>query len=219
MCCLFCVQFIPLTCVIVSHCQVFTVPVWLWYRRTWSQSCRFVLSLFSVCSIINGFALPLKAEHKQFLMKVLVPLHTAKALSLFHAQVTEVLFTVRNVQMLRFSEDAAVKARRKRSSSEWIVFTFRECTASPLVAVKRKSTSSVVNKDLEFQGIDKSNVKCVYWNRVMAFVHLSHLWCFFFFSWPTVLFSSSRRILRSLSRYLFIFSIPPTQIAGPKALN
>uniref|UniRef100_A0A3Q3LVQ4 Serine/threonine protein phosphatase 2A regulatory subunit n=1 Tax=Labrus bergylta TaxID=56723 RepID=A0A3Q3LVQ4_9LABR len=38
-------------------------------------------------SIINGFALPLKAEHKQFLMKVLIPLHTAKALSLFHAQV------------------------------------------------------------------------------------------------------------------------------------
>ncbi|KAK7907694.1 hypothetical protein WMY93_016306 [Mugilogobius chulae] len=37
-------------------------------------------------SIINGFALPLKAEHKQFLMKVLLPLHTAKALVLFHAQ-------------------------------------------------------------------------------------------------------------------------------------
>lgn len=37
-------------------------------------------------SIINGFALPLKAEHKQFLMKVLIPLHTAKALVLFHAQ-------------------------------------------------------------------------------------------------------------------------------------
>ncbi|MEQ2185787.1 Serine/threonine-protein phosphatase 2A 56 kDa regulatory subunit alpha isoform, partial [Goodea atripinnis] len=37
-------------------------------------------------SIINGFALPLKAEHKQFLMKVLIPLHTAKALALFHAQ-------------------------------------------------------------------------------------------------------------------------------------
>uniref|UniRef100_A0A8C3G4Y4 Serine/threonine protein phosphatase 2A regulatory subunit n=1 Tax=Cyclopterus lumpus TaxID=8103 RepID=A0A8C3G4Y4_CYCLU len=41
---------------------------------------------FSVCSIINGFALPLKAEHKQFLMKVLIPLHTAKGLALFHAQ-------------------------------------------------------------------------------------------------------------------------------------
>uniref|UniRef100_A0A4W3II15 Serine/threonine protein phosphatase 2A regulatory subunit n=1 Tax=Callorhinchus milii TaxID=7868 RepID=A0A4W3II15_CALMI len=37
-------------------------------------------------SIINGFALPLKAEHKQFLMKVLIPLHTARGLALFHAQ-------------------------------------------------------------------------------------------------------------------------------------
>ncbi|XP_016116714.1 serine/threonine-protein phosphatase 2A 56 kDa regulatory subunit alpha isoform-like [Sinocyclocheilus grahami] len=37
-------------------------------------------------SIINGFALPLKAEHKQFLMKILIPLHTAKGLALFHAQ-------------------------------------------------------------------------------------------------------------------------------------
>lgn len=41
--------------------------------------------LFS--SIINGFALPLKAEHKQFLVKVLIPLHTVRSLSLFHAQV------------------------------------------------------------------------------------------------------------------------------------
>ncbi|XP_018018138.1 serine/threonine-protein phosphatase 2A 56 kDa regulatory subunit epsilon isoform [Hyalella azteca] len=37
-------------------------------------------------SIINGFALPLKAEHKQFLIKVLIPLHKAKCLSLYHAQ-------------------------------------------------------------------------------------------------------------------------------------
>ncbi|KAK9412041.1 serine/threonine-protein phosphatase 2A 56 kDa regulatory subunit alpha isoform [Crotalus adamanteus] len=37
-------------------------------------------------SIINGFALPLKAEHKQFLLKVLIPMHTAKGLALFHAQ-------------------------------------------------------------------------------------------------------------------------------------
>uniref|UniRef100_A0A672P4F7 Serine/threonine protein phosphatase 2A regulatory subunit n=1 Tax=Sinocyclocheilus grahami TaxID=75366 RepID=A0A672P4F7_SINGR len=35
-------------------------------------------------SIINGFALPLKAEHKQFLVKVLLPLHTVRSLSLFH---------------------------------------------------------------------------------------------------------------------------------------
>ncbi|XP_078064170.1 serine/threonine-protein phosphatase 2A 56 kDa regulatory subunit epsilon isoform-like, partial [Mustelus asterias] len=37
-------------------------------------------------SIINGFALPLKAEHKQFLLRVLIPLHTSRTLSLFHAQ-------------------------------------------------------------------------------------------------------------------------------------
>uniref|UniRef100_A0A674NF13 Protein phosphatase 2 regulatory subunit B'beta n=1 Tax=Takifugu rubripes TaxID=31033 RepID=A0A674NF13_TAKRU len=37
-------------------------------------------------SIINGFALPLKSEHKQFLVRVLIPLHTARSLSIFHAQ-------------------------------------------------------------------------------------------------------------------------------------
>lgn len=37
-------------------------------------------------SIINGFALPLKTEHKQFLVKVLLPLHKVKCLSLYHAQ-------------------------------------------------------------------------------------------------------------------------------------
>uniref|UniRef100_A0A8C3G9E9 Serine/threonine protein phosphatase 2A regulatory subunit n=1 Tax=Cyclopterus lumpus TaxID=8103 RepID=A0A8C3G9E9_CYCLU len=41
-------------------------------------------------SIINGFALPLKAEHKQFLVRVLIPLHTAKSLSIFHAQVSDI---------------------------------------------------------------------------------------------------------------------------------
>uniref|UniRef100_A0A674DK62 Serine/threonine protein phosphatase 2A regulatory subunit n=1 Tax=Salmo trutta TaxID=8032 RepID=A0A674DK62_SALTR len=43
-------------------------------------------------SIINGFALPLKAEHKQFLVKVLIPLHTVRSLSLFHAQVLCVMY-------------------------------------------------------------------------------------------------------------------------------
>ncbi len=37
-------------------------------------------------SIINGFALPLKEEHKQFLIKVLLPLHKAKILSAYHPQ-------------------------------------------------------------------------------------------------------------------------------------
>lgn len=36
--------------------------------------------------IINGFVLPLKAEHKEFLLRVLMPLHKAKTLSTYHAQ-------------------------------------------------------------------------------------------------------------------------------------
>ncbi|KAI8816176.1 phosphatase 2A regulatory B subunit-domain-containing protein [Fimicolochytrium jonesii] len=37
-------------------------------------------------SIINGFALPLKEEHKVFLTRVLIPLHKAKSLTLYHPQ-------------------------------------------------------------------------------------------------------------------------------------
>jgi len=37
-------------------------------------------------SIINGFALPLKDEHKTFLIKVLLPLHKVKTLSVYHPQ-------------------------------------------------------------------------------------------------------------------------------------
>lgn len=37
-------------------------------------------------SIINGFALPLKEEHKIFLVRVLMPLHKVKGLSLYHPQ-------------------------------------------------------------------------------------------------------------------------------------
>lgn len=37
-------------------------------------------------SIINGFALPLKDEHKIFLVRILIPLHKVKSLSLYHPQ-------------------------------------------------------------------------------------------------------------------------------------
>ncbi|ORY27459.1 protein phosphatase PP2A0 B subunit gamma isoform [Naematelia encephala] len=37
-------------------------------------------------SIINGFALPLKEEHKTFLTRGLIPLHKAKSLALYHPQ-------------------------------------------------------------------------------------------------------------------------------------
>jgi len=39
-----------------------------------------------LCSIINGFALPLKDEHRTFLLKVLLPLHKVKSLSVYHPQ-------------------------------------------------------------------------------------------------------------------------------------
>ena len=39
-------------------------------------------------SIINGFTLPLKPEHTDFLMKALLPLHTPKSLSLYHPQLS-----------------------------------------------------------------------------------------------------------------------------------
>uniref|UniRef100_A0A8C7T4U4 Serine/threonine protein phosphatase 2A regulatory subunit n=1 Tax=Oncorhynchus mykiss TaxID=8022 RepID=A0A8C7T4U4_ONCMY len=37
-------------------------------------------------SIINGFALPLKEEHKMFLIRGLLPLHKVKSLSVYHPQ-------------------------------------------------------------------------------------------------------------------------------------
>ncbi|MEQ2193117.1 Serine/threonine-protein phosphatase 2A 56 kDa regulatory subunit delta isoform, partial [Xenoophorus captivus] len=40
-------------------------------------------------SIINGFALPLKEEHKMFLIRVLLPLHKVKSLSVYHPQVSD----------------------------------------------------------------------------------------------------------------------------------
>jgi len=39
-------------------------------------------------SIINGFALPLKEEHKQFLMKALLPLHKVRYVNLYHQQLS-----------------------------------------------------------------------------------------------------------------------------------
>ena len=39
-------------------------------------------------SIINGFALPLKEEHKLFLVRVLIPLHKPKCVSFYHRQLT-----------------------------------------------------------------------------------------------------------------------------------
>ncbi|KAG6480784.1 hypothetical protein ZIOFF_057370 [Zingiber officinale] len=39
-------------------------------------------------SVISGFALPLKEEHKMFLWRVLIPLHRPKTLGVYHQQLT-----------------------------------------------------------------------------------------------------------------------------------
>lgn len=39
-------------------------------------------------SIINGFALPLKEEHKMFLVRALIPLHKPKCVSMYHQQLS-----------------------------------------------------------------------------------------------------------------------------------
>ncbi|KAH0921418.1 hypothetical protein HID58_021436 [Brassica napus] len=39
-------------------------------------------------SIINGFALPLKEEHKVFLVRALIPLHKPKCLQMYHQQLS-----------------------------------------------------------------------------------------------------------------------------------
>lgn len=56
----------------VVHAKFFSLP--------------FFAHFLPAISIINGFALPLKEEHKTFLLRVLIPLHKVKSLSCYHPQ-------------------------------------------------------------------------------------------------------------------------------------
>ncbi|KAH7445316.1 hypothetical protein KP509_01G002100 [Ceratopteris richardii] len=48
-----------------------------------------ILELLEILgSIVNGFALPLKEEHKLFLVRALIPLHKPKCLSVYHRQLS-----------------------------------------------------------------------------------------------------------------------------------
>ena len=64
-------------------------------------------------SIINGFALPLKEEHKLFLTRVLLPLHKVKSLSMYHPQLAYCI-----VQFLEkdanLTEEVSTSLTRKR---------------------------------------------------------------------------------------------------------
>lgn len=63
-------------------------------------------------SIINGFALPLKEEHKLFLTRVLIPLHKVKSLSMYHPQLAYCI-----VQFLEKDSSLTEEVSRPSSSN------------------------------------------------------------------------------------------------------
>ncbi|KAK0411872.1 hypothetical protein QR680_005890 [Steinernema hermaphroditum] len=75
-------------------------------------------------SIINGFALPLKQEHKVFLVKVLLPLHKPRCLSLYHAQLAYcvVQFIEKDSTLTPQVFDALLKFWPRTCSSKEVMF-------------------------------------------------------------------------------------------------
>jgi serine/threonine-protein phosphatase 2A regulatory subunit B' len=75
-------------------------------------------------SIINGFALPLKQEHKVFLVKVLLPLHKPRCLSLYHAQLAYcvVQFIEKDASLTPQVFDALLKFWPRTCSSKEVMF-------------------------------------------------------------------------------------------------
>jgi len=75
-------------------------------------------------SIINGFALPLKQEHKVFLVRVLLPLHKPRCLSLYHAQLAYcvVQFIEKDSSLTPQVFDALLKFWPRTCSSKEVMF-------------------------------------------------------------------------------------------------
>ncbi|GMR56480.1 hypothetical protein PMAYCL1PPCAC_26675 [Pristionchus mayeri] len=75
-------------------------------------------------SIINGFALPLKQEHKVFLVKVLLPLHKPRCLSMYHAQLAYcvVQFIEKDSTLTPQVFDALLKFWPRTCSSKEVMF-------------------------------------------------------------------------------------------------
>ncbi|XP_057949464.1 serine/threonine protein phosphatase 2A 57 kDa regulatory subunit B' theta isoform-like [Malania oleifera] len=75
-------------------------------------------------SIINGFALPLKEEHKLFLVRALMPLHKPKCLPMYHQQLSYCItqFLVKDCELA----DAAIRGLLKywpiTNSSKEVMF-------------------------------------------------------------------------------------------------
>lgn len=81
------------------------------------------LNKFCFRSIINGFALPLKEEHKIFLLKVLLPLHKVKSLSVYHPQVRAPASTVTGAS----GGSVAVSAWTSVNLGCWTPASSRQC--------------------------------------------------------------------------------------------
>ncbi len=89
-------------------------------------------------SIINGFALPLKAEHKTFLKKVLTPMHKVRPLSSFHQQLSYCVtqFVDKDPQLAGTTDSLALclglaAAHSLSLSLVWLVFCL--CDAVPVL--------------------------------------------------------------------------------------
>ncbi|GJN88799.1 hypothetical protein Rhopal_001769-T1 [Rhodotorula paludigena] len=75
-------------------------------------------------SIINGFALPLKDEHKTFLTRLLIPLHKVKGLALYHPQLAYcvVQFLEKDASLTRDVVDGLLKYWPKVNSPKEVMF-------------------------------------------------------------------------------------------------
>ncbi|XP_017768523.1 PREDICTED: serine/threonine-protein phosphatase 2A 56 kDa regulatory subunit gamma isoform-like isoform X2 [Nicrophorus vespilloides] len=75
-------------------------------------------------SIINGFALPLKEEHKIFLLRVLMPLHKVKSLSVYHPQLAYcvVQFLEKDPSLTKPVIDGLLKYWPKTHSPKEVMF-------------------------------------------------------------------------------------------------
>ncbi|KAI8981012.1 protein phosphatase 2A regulatory B subunit [Pilobolus umbonatus] len=75
-------------------------------------------------SIINGFALPLKDEHKIFLSRVLMPLHKPASLSTYHPQLTYcvVQFIEKDPTLTKTVIDALLRCWPKVNSAKEVLF-------------------------------------------------------------------------------------------------
>uniref|UniRef100_A0A671NDQ0 Serine/threonine protein phosphatase 2A regulatory subunit n=1 Tax=Sinocyclocheilus anshuiensis TaxID=1608454 RepID=A0A671NDQ0_9TELE len=118
-------------------------------------------------SIINGFALPLKAEHKQFLMKILIPLHTAKGLALFHAQVVRGLLkfwpktcSQKEVMFLGEIEEIldVIEPTQFKKIQEPLFKQISKCVASPHFQVAERALY-FCNNEYILSLIEENNAK------------------------------------------------------------